>query len=98
MGLGIVSDLVRHAGFENELPTICELGVQLTFKTQKDVPFDTPVVSQVAGRVLDHADPDASKVTSTPGGSSGFALVLGPFYRRPIGRGKRNISHSHEVF
>jgi len=32
MWLSIVSDLIAHAGLENKLPTVFELGVQLAFE------------------------------------------------------------------
>ena len=88
MRFGLVRDLVAHARSQDELPAILKLGVQLALEAQEDMPFRTPVVSQVARGVLDHADPDAAELARAPIRDARLTLVLGSFNGRPVGDSK----------
>src|SRR6185436_2422278 len=90
VGLCIVCDLVARAGLEREPAPILKLRVQFTLGAKEDVPLDAPVIRQVAGRVLDHADADRPEVPGAPVGESTFTLVFGPLDAGPIRRTERN--------
>jgi hypothetical protein len=98
MWLSIVGDLIAHAWFENELPTVLELGVQLALETQENVPFHAPVVSQVTRRILDHADADAAEVLGTPVGDACLTFMRSSLYGRPVCYSKWNVSYLHYDF
>lgn len=56
MGFSVVGDLITHAGFQNELPSVLKLSMQFAFEAQQDVAFFTPVVGEITRRVLNHAN------------------------------------------
>ncbi len=39
MRLGIVGDLIAHAGLQHELPAVLQLGVQFAFEAEQYVAF-----------------------------------------------------------
>ena len=86
----VVCDLVAHARLERELAPIFKLGVKFTFGAQKYVTLDTPVICEVAGRVLDHADTDVSKLPGAPVSDTTFAFVFASLDLRPVSRAERN--------
>jgi hypothetical protein len=49
MPLHVIAHLITHPGSQRELPAILQLGVQLTFQAQQDMPAPTPVIRQVTG-------------------------------------------------
>src|SRR5690349_19943030 len=74
MRLGVVRDLVAHAGLERERAPIFQLGMQLAFGAQQVMTLLAPVIGEVAGRVLDHAHTDVAELPRAP--VSGAALAL----------------------
>lgn len=91
----IIRNLITGAGFQDELPAILKLGMQLSFKTKQYVSFRTPMVGEVAGRILDHPDSYRAEVTSPPKRRALFAFMFGLFDLRPIGRAEGNIREFH---
>lgn len=79
MGLGLVGDLVAHAGLEQKLPTVFEFSIELALEAKQDMALGAPMVGQVPGRVFHHPHPNVSELPRAPIGSSGDALVLGRF-------------------
>src|SRR5262249_30568502 len=59
------------------------------------MPFATPVISQVSGGVLDHADSNASELLSAPVRESAFTFVLRLLDLGPVCNTERNVSHPH---
>src|SRR5712691_4770395 len=53
-----VRDLVARPGREREGPAVLQLGRELAFDAQDDVPLLAPVVREVARRVLHHPHAD----------------------------------------
>src|SRR4030042_1542299 len=98
MRLGLCSDLIAHAWFQNEFAAIFKLRVQFTLQTQQDMTLYTPVVCQVPGCVLDHAHTDIAKITGPPVSHSCLTLVLRRFNGCPIGDSERYIAHLHRIF
>ena len=70
MRVRVIGDLVAHAGLEHDDPAVLELRVDLAFEAQHDVPLRAPVVGDVAGRVLDHADADLAELLRAPEGDA----------------------------
>lgn len=62
MRLSVVRDLVTHAGLQGELAAIFEFSLEFTFDAEQDMAFDTPMVCEIAGGVLDPADANASEM------------------------------------
>lgn len=56
MRLGVVGNLITHAGFQHKLPSILKLSMQFTLKAEQDVAFHAPVVGKIAGRILKHTN------------------------------------------
>ncbi len=54
----VVRNLITHARLERERAPILKRSVKLTFGAQEYVTLDAPVIREVAGRVLDHANTD----------------------------------------
>ena len=48
MRLSTIGNLIAHAGLEDVLPPILELGGELTRDAKKDMPLAAPMVGQVA--------------------------------------------------
>jgi hypothetical protein len=92
---GVVCYLIAHAWHESEFATIPEFSLQFTLQTKENMPFATPVVSQVSGRVLDHADSNASELLSAPVRDSAFAFVLGLLDLRPVYNIEWNAGYAH---
>ena len=95
MGLGIVGNLVAHARPQRDGAAILELGFQLTLGAQQNVAFQAPVVSEIARRVLHHADPDVAKLLSPPERAAALTFVLGGLDLGPIRDTEGNIGHLH---
>ena len=93
--LGVIGDLVAHARRENEFATIFKLGMEFAFGAKKDVTFFTPMIREVASRVLDETNTYVSKVLSPPISQTTFAFVFSTFNRRPISGAERDAGHLH---
>ena len=65
-----VGDLVAHAGLEHDDTAVLELGTDLALEAQHDVPLLAPVIGDVAGRVVDHADAYLAELTRAPQGEA----------------------------
>src|SRR5687768_13731619 len=98
MGLGIVRDLVAHAGPQRERAPILELRAQLALDAQEDVPLHAPMVREIARRVLHHAHTDPAELPRAPVGDPMLALVLGPLDLRPVGGAERDGRYFHQRF
>jgi len=82
VGLGVIGHLVADTGGEDELASVDQLGFKATFQAEQDVAFLAPMVGDIAGGVLDHADADVPKLACPPecfapnaGVFTGFDLI-----------------------
>jgi hypothetical protein len=78
-----------------EFATIPKFSLKFALQAKENMPFATPVISQVSGRVLDHAYSNASELLSAPVRVSAFTVVLGLLDLRPVYNTERNASHPH---
>ncbi|HET6889722.1 MAG TPA: hypothetical protein VFH31_01360 [Pyrinomonadaceae bacterium] len=69
--------------------------MKFTLQAKEDVPFATPVISQVSGRALDHADTNASELLRAPAREPTFAFVLGLLGLGPVCNTEWNACHLH---
>ena len=76
----MIRNLVARTGCQVKMPTVFKLGMQRARKTQQDVAFFAPVVSQVSGAVLNHTHANRAKLTCAPKGFAGGARVLGDLH------------------
>jgi hypothetical protein len=95
MGFSVIGDLVAHASREYEFTTILEFGMKFALCAQKYMAFHTPMISEIARRILNHANTNVAKVTGPPTGEAAFTLVLGMLNRRPVGGAERYVGHLH---
>lgn len=77
MRLGLVGDLIAHAGLEQKLPTVFELSMELALEAKQDVTLGTPMVGQIPGGVFHHPYPNIPELPRAPIGGSGDAFVFG---------------------
>src|SRR6187431_1736175 len=98
MGFGVIRYLVAHAGLQDKSSTVFELGMKLAFSAQDDVPFDAPVIREIARRVFDHAYADDSEMLRAPVGEAALAFVLGRLDFRPVSGSEWNVRHLHCCF
>ena len=59
------------------------------------MPLFTPMVGEVAGRVLDHPDPNRTEFAGAPSGGANFAGMLGRLDSGPVCGAKREIGDLH---
>ena len=95
MRFRVVRNLIAHARLQRELAAVFEFSVQFALGTQEDVALDTPVIGQIARRVLNHANADVPEVLGAPVGQSAFAFVLGSWNLRPFGGAEWDVRHLH---
>jgi hypothetical protein len=84
--------LIAHAWRDSEFAVIPEFSLQFTLQAKENMPFAAPVISQVSGRVLDHAYSNASELLSAPVRESPFTFVLGLLDLQPVYNTERNAS------
>ena len=63
--------------------------------TQEDVALDTPMISEIARRVLNHTNADVPKMLCTPVGQPAFAFVLDSLDLRPFSGAEGDVRHLH---
>ncbi len=95
MGFGVVRNLITHARLKNKRSTVLKFGVQLALEAEKNMAFDAPVVSQIAGRVFKHTDTDIAEISGFPIGKTCFTLMFRALDRRPVDGSKRHVIHLH---
>ncbi len=77
MGLCAVCNLVAHAWREYEFAAIFEFGVEFAFDAQQYVALYAPMISEIARRVLDHADAKVAKGPCLPISETVVASMVG---------------------
>lgn len=48
MGFSVIRNLVTYSRFQDEVPSVLKLGMQLTFQAKKDMPLGAPVIGKIA--------------------------------------------------
>src|SRR3990167_3913720 len=97
MRFSLISHLITHACRHHKAPAIFQLGVQFAFQAQQDVALLAPMISQVAGAVLDHAHADAAKYLGAPVGHAGLAGMFAALNLTPVGNAEWDIADVHRV-
>lgn len=80
MRLHTVADLIAHSGEKNFHATVFQFGLELTLETQNYMAFFTPVIRQVARRVLNDTHANISEMPSAPVRHTLFSCMFGRFY------------------
>src|SRR5947209_3538327 len=83
-GVAEIGDLVAHAGLEVEGAPVPQLGVELALQNIENMPAVTPVIREIARRILDHSHANVANTERSPEGPSRLAGVLGPRHGAPI--------------
>ena len=90
MWLSIVRNLVAHSRTEYSNSAISEFRMQLPFQAQEDVALNTPMICNVAWRVLDNSDSDLSELLGLPNRFTELAWMIGLWDRCPVRRSDIN--------
>ena len=97
MRLRVVGDLIAHSRLEREGSAICQFGIELSFRAQKDMALHAPVIRKVSRRVLDHSNSDIAELACPPVGFARLTWMFGSWDRRPVCRSERNAMHLHRI-
>ena len=97
MRLSVVCDLVAYSRLKREGSSICQFGLELSFRAEKDMALHAPVISKVSTRVLDHSNSDGVEVTGPPAGLACLSWMLGSWDQGPVCCSERNAMHLHRV-
>jgi len=95
MRFRVVRNLIAHARLQREFAAVFEFSVQFALGTQEDVALDTPMISQIARRVLNHSNADVPEVLGAPVSQPAFSFVLGSWNLRPFGGAEGDVRHLH---
>ena len=96
MRLCVVSDLITHTRLQRKCSPILEFSVKFTFRAQKNVTLEAPMIGAIARGVLNHAHADASEVLRSPIGTASLAAMLSRRELRPISRSEWDVRHVHD--
>jgi len=96
MRFRIVRDLIAYAWFEHVSPTVFQFSFEMALNTEDYVALGTPMIREIAGRVLNHANADAAEVPSAPIGHATLAFVFGLFNLRPVRDSEGNARNLHK--
>jgi len=91
-----VRDLITHAGSQSKAPAVRKSGLEFALQTKHDMPFGTPMIGRVAGRVFHHPHANVAHVLRAPDGCSGLTGMLGRIDLSPVRNGVRKAVHFHE--
>lgn len=84
----MIGNLVAHPGGEGEAAAIAQLGNQLAFAHQQDMPPLAPMVGQIMGAIFHHTDADVAHVDGAPQRMAGFAGMPCEGKRVPVRQGE----------
>jgi len=68
-----IAYLIAGSGSQGEGSAVGKFGDQLAFETQKNVSFLAPMVGEIAGRILHHADADVAEGLRAPQREAGIS-------------------------
>src|SRR5579862_3804966 len=95
VGLHAVADLIAHSRSKHLHAAVFQFGVKFTFQTQKYVTFLTPVIREIARRIINHSDANIAELPGAPVRYAVFSRMRGGFYRCPVSRLEKNIRNAH---
>ena len=82
--MAAVAHMVGLSWFQARAGTIAQLDIEKTAETKNNVPLGTPVISDIAWRVLNHSHPDIAKRLNLPDRCPSFTGMFGRFHLRPL--------------
>src|SRR5262245_65522146 len=95
MSLAAVGNLIAHSGQQRERTPIRKIRVQLAVNAEDDVSLLAPMIGDVAGRVVDHADADVAELARPPRCRPGLARMTRRLDVGPVGSAARNVDDAH---
>ena len=87
--------LISFAGFQGEMFSVCQSGLQFSLQTEDYMPFLAPVISRISGGVFDHPDSYFSEGLGSPHRYAIFAEMLGRRDLSPVGGDEGEATHHH---
>ncbi len=85
MGRVAVTYVIALAGLKREPPAALNFRFEQAAEAEHDVALGTPVIGEIAGRILDHAHSDVSEGLRAPEREAGLAGMGGGLERVPRG-------------
>ena len=95
MRLRAVRDLVTHAARQREAAAIGKLRGELAGQAQQEVSLGTPMVGEITGRVLDHAQAHVAEIARAPERDARFTRMPRGFDRVPVHGAEGQIADAH---
>jgi len=95
MGFLMIGNLVTGARRQCENLSALELSHQLAFQHEENVPFGTPMICEIARRVLNHPHPHLTESAGSPTRRATVTRMLDGRDLLPISDPKGNIVHLH---
>ncbi len=74
--VGVIGYLIAHTGLQGVGAAIFEFGGELAGHAKQEMPFVTPMIGKVAGRVVDHAHTHVAELLRAPEGFAGCARIF----------------------
>jgi hypothetical protein len=91
----VVGNLKAHARPQGEHSAVLECGAKFSLQAIQNVPFDAPVVRDIAGRALDDPNADVAELLGPPGCRASLAWMLGSFDIIPLRDNERKTADVH---
>jgi len=95
MGGFTVRNLITLTRSQNKALAVRESGFEFAFETEQYVSFRTPMICQVAGRVLDDTNANLAEFLRAPKSDASLPGVLGRHNLSPVRGGEWKPDHFH---
>jgi hypothetical protein len=92
-----VRNLTTHAGSQCKTSAIGKRGLEFALHTKHYVPFGTPMIGGIAGRVFDHPHANLARILGSPEGGAGLTGMFGRRDLSPVRNRMRKAGHLHET-
>src|SRR5215204_4067077 len=94
-GVAEIRDLIAHSRRELERAPVAQFGVELTFQYVEHMAAVTPVIGEIARRILHHPHPQIADIERAPQRFAGFAGMFRRGRRAPVGDGEGQCRNFH---
>src|SRR5262249_45039657 len=95
MRLGAIGDLVAHARCERERAPVGKIGAEFAIYAEQDVPFLTPMIGDVARRILDKPQANVAELPGPPSRNAAITPMQSGLNARPVGGPERDVGYLH---
>jgi hypothetical protein len=82
-------------GLRVKVAAVTQLGIEFAFQHVKHVAAVAPMIGQIAGRVLDHPNPQLANIERAPERLAGFTRMNRDTNLAPVGDGEGQCWYLH---